>query len=73
VRADYTTEATAATARQARELGVGVGEPLLLARTMAFDAVGRLVELSRTFYRGDRYRFHASLARRPRTGGGNST
>ncbi len=73
VRADYTTEAVSASAPQARQLGVQPGEPLLLARTTAFDAAGRLVELSRTFYRGDRYRFHASLARRPRTGGGNST
>ncbi len=73
VRADYTTEATAATPTQARLLGMRAGDPLLLARTTSFDAAGRLVELSRTFYRGDRYRFHASLARRPRTGGGNST
>jgi DNA-binding GntR family transcriptional regulator len=73
VRADYTTEAVPATVFQARHLGMPAGEPLLLARTTSFDAAGRLVELSETFYRGDRYRFHASLARRPRPGGGDST
>lgn len=72
-RADYTTEAVPASATQARQLGVQAGEPLLLAHTKAFDASGRLVELSQTFYRGDRYRFHASLARRQRPGGGSST
>lgn len=74
VRADYTTEARAATAAQARQLGLEPGAPLLLARTVGSDAAGRVVEVSETTYRGDRYRFHASLARtrRPRGGGGNT-
>jgi len=71
-RADYTTEACPASAAQARQLGLAPGDPLLLARTTSYDAAGRLVELGETFYRGDRYRFHATLVRERRTGGGNT-
>ena len=70
--ADYTTEACAATPAQARQLGLEPGEPLLFARTTSFDAQGRVVELGETFYRGDRYRFHASLVREQRPGGGRT-
>ncbi|MFN8222973.1 MAG: GntR family transcriptional regulator [Gaiellales bacterium] len=72
VSADYSTEACAATAPQARRLGVDPGDPLLLARTTSFDAAGRVVELGETFYRGDRYRFHATLVREQRPGGGRT-
>lgn len=70
--ADYTTEACAATAAQARRLGLEPGGPLLYARTTSFDAVGRVVELGETYYRGDRYRFHATLVREQRQGGGRT-
>lgn len=72
-RADYTTEACAASTSQARQLGVEPGDPLLLARTTSFDESGRVVELGETFYRGDRYRFHATLVRERRPGGGGRT
>lgn len=69
-RADYTTEARAATPGQARQLGLAPGAPLLLARTTSYDDGGRIVELGETYYRGDRYRFHATLVRERRPGGG---
>jgi GntR family transcriptional regulator len=71
-RADYSTEACAASAEQAQQLGVRTGDPLLFARTTSFDDAGRVVELGETFYRGDRYRFHATLVRERRPGGGRS-
>ena len=69
-RADYTTEAVAADAEQARQLGVKPGSPLLLARTTSYDGSDRLVELGETTYRSDRYRFRATLVRKPQPGGG---
>lgn len=71
-RADYTTEACAASPGQAEQLGLRTGEPLLFARTTSYDDAGRVVELGETFYRGDRYRFHATLVRERRPGGGRS-
>jgi GntR family transcriptional regulator len=73
VRADYTTEAVAANAEQARHLGVTPGSPLLLARTTSYDASDRVVELGETAYRSDRYRFRATLVRKPQPGGGTLT
>lgn len=73
VRADYTTEAVAAGADQARQLGVTSGSPLLLATTTSYDASDRVVELSETAYRSDRYRFRATLVRKPQPGGGTIT
>ncbi len=70
VRADYTTEAVAADAEQARQLGVTPGSPLLLARTTSYDMSDRVVELGETAYRSDRYRFRATLVRKPQSGGG---
>jgi len=37
---------------------------VLVTMTMAYDPGDRLVEMCRTVYRGDRYRFRATLARR---------
>lgn len=71
-RADYTTEACAASATQARQLGLAPGDPLLLARTTGYDRAGCVVEMGKTFYRGDRYRFHATLVRERRPGGGKT-
>ena len=41
-----------------------LGEPVLVAETAAYDPSDRLVELARTHYRADRYRFRATLVRR---------
>lgn len=64
IRADYAVEAAAADERLAELLEVAVGSPILLAFTTVFRADGRLVELAETNYRGDRYRFRATLTRR---------
>ena len=73
VRADYTTEAVAADASTARQLGVTPGSPLLLATTTSYDTSDRVVELGETTYRSDRYRFRATLVRKPQPGGGTTT
>jgi DNA-binding GntR family transcriptional regulator len=72
-RADYTTEAVAADAVRARELGIEAGDPLLLARTTSYDETDRVVELGETAYRCDRYRFRATLVRKRQPGGGTTT
>lgn len=72
VRADYTTEAVAADAVQARQLGIEPGDPLLLATTTGYDRDDRVVELGETAYRCDRYRFRATLVRKPQPGGGTT-
>ena len=64
VRAAYTVEALPAPERQGALLGIQVGEPTLVAETAAYDPSDRLVELARTHYRADRYRFRATLVRR---------
>ena len=64
VRADYSVEATAADERAASLLEMAPGGPVLLAATTSFDRKGRIIELARTYYRGDRYRFQSSLVRR---------
>lgn len=65
VRADYTVRAMAADKRQARVLGVTVGTPLLMTTTRSHTRSGDIVELSEMAYRSDRYRFRATLRRRP--------
>ena len=64
VRAAYTVEALPAPEREGALLGIEVGEPTLVAETAAYDPSDRLVELARTHYRADRYRFRATLVRR---------
>jgi DNA-binding GntR family transcriptional regulator len=64
VRAAYTVEALPAPEREGALLGIDVGEPTLVAETAAYDPSDRLVELARTHYRADRYRFRATLVRR---------
>ena len=73
VRADYTTEAVGADASRARQLGVTPGSPLLLATTRSYDVSDRVVELGETTYRSDRYRFRATLVRKPQPRGGTTT
>ncbi len=63
VRADYTVRASAATARQARQLDVPVGFPLLHTTTTSCDRAGAIVEMGEMFYRSDRYQFRAHLVR----------
>jgi GntR family transcriptional regulator len=68
-RADYQLQALPADRREAELLQLVEGEPLLVATATAFDQVGRPVELSRVAYRGDRYRFAATLFRSARASG----
>jgi DNA-binding GntR family transcriptional regulator len=63
-RAGYTVEALPATGPEAALLSIEVGAPVLVTLTTAYDPADRVVELCRTVYRGDRYRFRATLARR---------
>jgi GntR family transcriptional regulator len=66
VRAIYSVQAVEADARRASLLEVAPGAPLLQTATVAYDRTGQRVELGEMIYRGDRYRFRASLTRRPR-------
>jgi GntR family transcriptional regulator len=65
VRADFSVHASAATAEQSTLLGLEAGAPLLITETAAYDGAGRLVELATTAYPAERYRFRATLVRRP--------
>lgn len=62
-QADYVLQSVAAGAREAGLLGLPRGAPLLLASARTFDASGRPVELSRSLFCGERYRFRATLFR----------
>jgi GntR family transcriptional regulator len=64
VRGDYAVTAIAADDRQASLLGTPLGAPLLLASSTDYELQGSVIELSDTLYRGDRYRFRATLTRR---------
>ncbi|GGM17542.1 GntR family transcriptional regulator [Nakamurella endophytica] len=61
VRAEYSVEAIAPGAEDAALLELPTGIPLLVASQRTFDRTGRTVELGRTSYRGDRYRFRATI------------
>lgn len=60
--ADYSVDAVQASSEDAALLEAAVGDPLLLATQTTFDTEGRPIELGRTLYRGDRYRFRARIA-----------
>jgi GntR family transcriptional regulator len=62
-RARLSAEAVAADGRQARLLDLRPGEPLLRCNQVTEDQDGRRMELCEMTYRGDRYRFHATLER----------
>ena len=62
-RARLTVEAIPADERRARLLGLEPSEPLLLCRQQSQDQTGRQIELCDMVYRGDRYRFMATLER----------
>lgn len=64
-RADYCVQAVSADERHAEALGLAPGSPVLVADQRTFDQEGRPIELGRIAYRGDRYRFQATLLRPP--------
>ena len=64
-RAHYEVEARVAESPEAELLGLTRGAPVLFATTVAIDEEGRVVDIGRTVYRADRYRFQATLMRRP--------
>jgi GntR family transcriptional regulator len=61
VTAECACEAIAADERAALLLDMQPGEPLLLAVQTTYSQHGKPIELCRTLYRGDRYRFRAVL------------
>lgn len=63
VRAEYALEAAEADAETARCLGLRPGAAVLMTTQTGYASSGRVVEVSSTTYRGDRYRFRASLYR----------
>jgi len=65
--ADYELEARGADAQEADLLGLAAGAPVLFATTVAIGDDGRVLDLGRTVYRADRYRFQATLMRRAHT------
>jgi GntR family transcriptional regulator len=52
-------ETAMTTPAEAELLEVGVGQPLLLLHRTARDETGRVIEWTRSVYRGDRFRFVA--------------
>jgi GntR family transcriptional regulator len=62
-RARFTIEAIAADERRAELLGLEAGRPLLRCHQQTEDDTGRQIELCEMVYRGDRYRFRATLVR----------
>jgi GntR family transcriptional regulator len=67
-RADYQIEARGADGSEAELLDLAQGEPVLFAITEAITEDGRVIDLGRTVYRADRYRFQATLMRRAHRG-----
>ena len=67
-RADYELEARAAVAARGGAAWAGAGRAGPASRRRSpFGADGRIVDLGRTVYRADRYRFQATLTRRAHT------
>jgi GntR family transcriptional regulator len=62
-RARFAVEAVAADEHQAALLDLRPGEPLLRCHQLTEDESGRLIEMCEMVYRGDRYRFRATLVR----------
>ncbi len=65
VKADVVVSAIVADDVDAAELGVEVGAPLIVCKTLSYDATSRLVELGEITYRADRYQLHTMLVRSP--------
>jgi GntR family transcriptional regulator len=62
-RARFAVEAVAADERRAALLDLQPGGPLLRCQQVTEDDTGRPIELCEMVYRGDRYRFRATLVR----------
>lgn len=62
-RARFAVEAVPADERQASLLDLRPGEPLLRCQQQTEDQAGGQIELCEMVYRGDRYRFRATLVR----------
>ena len=63
VAAEETIETALAGPHEADVLGADVGMPMLLLSRQTFDTEERPVEWVRSVYRGDRYKFVATLNR----------
>ncbi len=63
VRAEYAIEAAGADEGSAALLDLEAGAPVLVAHQSAYGTDDRLIEVSSTVYRADRYRFRAVLRR----------
>jgi GntR family transcriptional regulator len=61
--AEETIETALASPEEAELLGAEVGMPMLLLSRHSFDTEGKPVEWVRSVYRGDRYKFVATLNR----------
>ena len=68
IRADYAVEARAATKEQADHLQASPGIPVLTAKLEAYARSPQLIQTGEMTYRGDRYRFHATLLTQPDPG-----
>ncbi len=67
---EYSIQAVPASAEDAGRLDVAPGTPLLSAHAVTHLLDGRPVEISRSRFLGDRYRFNATLFRPRRNGAG---
>jgi GntR family transcriptional regulator len=63
-RADYEVEARIGRPEELGPLDLAPGAPVLCATTALLSAGGRVLDIGRTVYRADRYRFGATLMRR---------
>ncbi|AVT28407.1 GntR family transcriptional regulator [Plantactinospora sp. BC1] len=62
--ADYSCEARHPTPREIELFEIAETMPMLVATTLTFNQAGRPIELTTQVYRGDRYRFRASITNR---------
>jgi GntR family transcriptional regulator len=62
--ADYSVEARHPTPREMELLEIGETMPMLAATQLTYNQAGRPIELTVQAYRGDRYRFRASITNR---------
>ena len=72
VRADVIVSAIVADEASAAELGIDLGAPLIVCKTLSYDVSERLVELGEITYRADRYQLHTMLIRSPASSGGEA-
>lgn len=63
IRSDYAVHAEAVTVEVATQLNIAEGAPVLVGEEIAFDLSDRPILLGRLTYRGDAYRFEATLFR----------